>query len=101
MTINFGADISGGETIRPIASSAIVMQSATRKTPLISAPRISALCHPYELAADEGEVASLMVYKATRSERTSLEVSLVQVLGTATYLSIWNESAMSAKEPTE
>lgn len=45
----------------------------------MSAPRISALCHPYELAADEGEVASLMVYKATRSERTSLRISLTQI----------------------
>lgn len=60
-TINFGVVISGGETIRPIASSAMVMHSATRKTPLISAPRISARCQPYELADEDGDVASFIV----------------------------------------
>jgi hypothetical protein len=38
----------------------------------MSAPRISARCHPYEFADDDGDRASLMVYNATMSERTSL-----------------------------
>lgn len=61
VTITFGFEISGGAIILPKASRAIDMQSATRKTPLISAPRISARCHPYELADDDGERASLIV----------------------------------------
>lgn len=57
---------------RPTASSAMVTQRATRKTPLMSAPKISARCHPYEFWSDDGEVASLMVYRATINESTSL-----------------------------
>jgi hypothetical protein len=57
---------------RPSASRAIDIQRATRNTPLMSAPRISARCHPYEFADDEGDRANLIVYKATMSERTSL-----------------------------
>ena len=57
---------------RPSASRAMDMQRATRKTPLMRAPRISARCHPYEFADDEGDRASLIVYRATMSERTSL-----------------------------
>jgi hypothetical protein len=72
MTMIFGLEISGGEITRPSASRAIDMQRATRNTPLISAPRISARCHPYEFADDEGDRASLIVYSATTSERTSL-----------------------------
>lgn len=60
---------------RPSASKAIETHKASKNTPLIRAPRISALCHPYELAEDDGEVASLIVYSATTSERTSLTVS--------------------------
>jgi hypothetical protein len=71
-TINLGLVISGGETILPIASRKMDTHSATRNTPLMSAPRISARCHPYELADDEGEVASLIVYRATMRESTSL-----------------------------
>jgi hypothetical protein len=72
ITMSFGLLIVGGSMIRPRASSAIVAQRATRKTPLINAPRISALCHPYELALEDGDVASLIVYKATTRDRTSL-----------------------------
>jgi hypothetical protein len=59
--------------ILPSASKAMLTQRATRKTPLMRAPRISARCQPYELLAEEGEVASLIVYKATIRERTSLQ----------------------------
>ena len=72
MTMILGFEISGGEMTRPSASRAIDIQRATRKTPLMSAPRISARCHPYEFADDEGDRASLIVYSATMSERTSL-----------------------------
>ena len=72
MTMTLGLLISGGEMNRPKASSAIETHRATRKTPLMSAPRISARCHPYELALDDGDVASLMVYRATTRESTSL-----------------------------
>ena len=72
ITIILGLEISGGAITRPKASRAIDIQSATRKTPLISAPRISARCHPYEFAEDEGERANLIVYNATMRDRTSL-----------------------------
>jgi hypothetical protein len=71
-TMTLGFEISGGAITRPSASRAIDIQSATRNTPLMSAPRISARCHPYEFADDDGDRASLMVYNATMSERTSL-----------------------------
>ena len=58
---------------RPKASRAMDIQRATKKTPLIKAPRISALCQPYELLLEEGEVASLMVYNATTRDKTSLK----------------------------
>ena len=72
MTMILGFEISGGAMTRPSASRAMDMQRATRKTPLMRAPRISARCHPYEFADDEGDRASLIVYRATMSERTSL-----------------------------
>lgn len=103
MTMILGLEISGGEMTRPRASSAIDMQRATRNTPLMSAPRISARCHPYEFAAEEGDRASLIVYSATIRERTSLSSQLVCWVCTwlnITDLSIWNESATKAKEPT-
>lgn len=46
MVMISGLLISGGEMNRPKASRAIDTQRARRKTPLISAPKISALCHP-------------------------------------------------------
>lgn len=72
MTMTLALLISGGAMNRPIASKPIVTHNASRNTPLISAPRISARCHPYELALDDGDVASLIVYSATMRERTSL-----------------------------
>ena len=80
MTMIIGLLIVGGEMILPSASRAMLTHSATRKTPLIRAPRISALCHPYELAAEEGEVASLIVYSATIRDRTSLIPYSIQVI---------------------
>lgn len=85
--------------MRPIASRPMVVQRAMRKTPLMSAPRISARCQPYELAAELGEVASLMVYNATISDRTSLQSALL-AQWRSTYFSMWNESATRASEPT-
>jgi hypothetical protein len=38
---------------RPIASRDIEKQRARRKTPLMRAARISALCHPYEYRGSE------------------------------------------------
>lgn len=113
-TMSFGEEISehllasvairddlyspGGEIMRPTASTPILAHSAMRNTPLIRAPRISARCHPYELADELGLVASLIVYSATIRERTSLRVSSTSTFGA--YLSMWNESATSASEPT-
>ena len=75
MTITLALLISGGAMNRPIASKPIVTHNASRNTPLISAPRISARCQPYELALDDGDVASLIVYSATMRERTSLALA--------------------------
>ena len=102
ITITFGFEISGGEMNRPKASSAMETQRATRKTPLISAPRISARCHPYEFSAEDGERASLIVYRATTRERTSLGLVRRErgFVPRKSHLSMWNESATRASEPT-
>lgn len=87
---------------RLIASSMMLTHSATRKTPLISAPRISARCHPYEFVEVEGEVASLIAYSATINEMMSLsDRQLPSRAADPTDLSMWNESATSARDPTQ
>ena len=93
--------------IRPSASKAMLMHNASKKTPLMSAPRISARCQPYEFALDEGAWANLMAYSATIRERISLQVSIgygfmmIECIDRAeTHLSIWKESATRASDPT-
>lgn len=44
----YGAYLPVTLTKRSIASMKMLKQRARRKTPLTRAPRISALCHPYE-----------------------------------------------------
>ena len=52
--IRIGLETSWGSANRCIASRKIDMQRATRKTPLISAPRVSARCH-WEMAVQPCE----------------------------------------------
>lgn len=47
-TTSFGDCTSGEPNMRCMASRKMEKHSASRKTPLMSAPRISALCQPYE-----------------------------------------------------
>jgi hypothetical protein len=61
ITTSLGLDISGVVKNRPIASREIEKQRARRKTPLMRAARISALCHPYEYReSEELSLESLM-----------------------------------------
>ena len=75
-----------------MASRKMLTHSATRKTPLTSAPSVSARCHPYVYDLEfvlESEI--LTAQRPTQRERTSL--------------SMWKASATRAREwtayPTE
>lgn len=60
MTTSFGLPTSGTLKNLSIASMNIEKQSASKKTPLINAARISARCQPYEYSGEATFLASLM-----------------------------------------